>query len=277
MFDTLWTTRYMLAADELHESTGDEHGDGHGGGHGGGHGDHYTLEGAGFLVYVIAIALVALAFMASAKKGLNNRFFKKPITQYFEQLYVFVENLCVGIIGSHGRKYMPMVMTFWVMIFLSNIVALFFPTSPTADLSFNFGMALIAVGYVQWEGIKQNGFFGHFGHFAGPKMGIGFIVLNLMIFVIEIISEAMKNVSLSLRLYGNIDGGHRAAEAMNQLGSDYLIPVGAFLLPIKLLTVIVQALIFCLLFCVYISLVTHEEHDHDHDHAEGASAEPMVA
>jgi F-type H+-transporting ATPase subunit a len=51
---------------------------------------------------------------------------------------------------------------------------------------------------------------------------------------------------------------------MNHLGGDGwagLIPFGSFLMPIKLLTCVVQAMIFCLLMSVYLSLVTshHEE------------------
>jgi len=88
---------------------------------------------------------------------------------------------------------------------------------------------------------------------------------------VEMISEVMKNVSLSLRLYGNINGGHQAVLAMNNLTSKYLIPLGAFLLPIKLLTVVVQAMIFTLLTCVYISLVTHHEED-SHPPAEAHAA-----
>jgi F-type H+-transporting ATPase subunit a len=224
----------------------------------------------GLLVYIAFVVAIILGLMAWAKKGLNNRVLKHPMAAAFEQLYLFVENLAVGIIGSHGRKYIPMLFVFWVMIFVSNIVALGFPTAPTADLGFNMGLALIAIGYVQYEGMRQNGIIGHFSHFAGPKMGLALIPINGMLFVIELISEAMKNVSLSLRLYGNIDGGHRAAVAMNELGKDIYIPFGAFLMPIKMLTCVVQALIFCLLLCVYISLVTHGDdhgHGHDDDHA----------
>lgn len=253
----------ILAAEEVHAAAEEA------GKHGGG---HHEVTLATLLFYLfLAIAIILVTF-SMAKTGLNKRFFTKPLTKYYEQLYVFVENLCVGIIGSHGRKYMPMVMTFWLVIFVSNLISLIAPTAPTADLSFNLGMALIAVGYVQYEGIRSNGFFGHFSHFAGPKMGLALIPINGMIFIIEIISETMKNVSLSLRLYGNIDGGHRAAEAMNQLGGG-IIPVGAFLLPVKLLTCVVQALIFCLLFCVYISLVTHGD-DHGHDHEEAHDKKP---
>lgn len=237
-------------------------------------GGHHGPSFAGLLVYIGLVAALLFGLMASAKTGLNSRFFTKPITQAFEQLYLFVENLCVGIIGSHGRKYVPMIMVFWMVIFVSNIMSLFMPTAPTADLSFNLGMALISIGYVQYEGMKANGVAGHFKHFMGPKMGGILVIVNGLLFCIELVSEMMKNLSLSLRLYGNIDGGHRAAEAMNDLTSKYLIPSGAFLMPIKLLTCVVQALIFCLLTCVYISLVTHHDEGHEHgdDHGELASA-----
>jgi F-type H+-transporting ATPase subunit a len=236
---------------------------------------HHTVSFAGTTFYVGLVIAILFGLMVWAKKDFGNKVFKLPIAQWFEQLYLFVENLTVGIIGAHGRKYIPMVMVLWMMIFVSNIVSLFFPTAPTADLGFNLALALIAIGYVQWEGIRSNGLFGHLGHFAGPKMGIGLIAINIMLFGIELMSEMMKNLSLTLRLYGNIDGGHRAADAMSALGKDIYIPFGAFLMPVKLLTCVVQALIFCLLFCVYISLVT--SHDHDDAHGHGDDHEPAVA
>jgi F-type H+-transporting ATPase subunit a len=230
-------------------------------------------EGTGYwgLAFYAALLLAILfGLLGYAKAGLRDRVFRNPITQASEQAYLFIENMCVGTIGPHGRKYVPIIMGFWLVVFLGNVIALFFPASPTADLSFNLAMALISIGYVQYEGILQNGLFGHLKHFAGPKLGWFLLPITLMIFVIELISELMKNVSLSLRLYGNIEGGHQATHAMNKILSDFYIPVGAFLMPIKLLTCIVQALIFTLLTCVYLSLVTH--HD-DHD-AEGRQGQP---
>lgn len=218
----------------------------------------------GLFIYIALVVLVLFVTMGMAKKGLSSRVFKNPITQLFEQLYLFIEQMCTSIIGHHGRKYVPLITTFWLVVFVGNFIALFFPTSPTADLSFNLGMALVSIAYVQWEGIKTNGLFGHLSHFAGPRLGLALIPISIMIFVIEIISELMKNVSLSLRLFGNIHGGHQAVEAMNKLGEGIYVPVGAFLLPIKLLTCVVQALIFSLLTCVYISLVTHHEESHGH-------------
>ena len=223
----------------------------------------------GAATYILFVLVILFGAMAWAKKGLKDRVFKNPVTQLFEQLYLFIEQMAVGTIGSHGRKYIPMLMTLWMVIFVGNVVALFFPFAPTADLSFNLAMALISIAYVQWEGIKANGLFGHLTHFAGPKLGIALIPITLMIFLIEIVSELMKNLSLSLRLYGNIHGGHEAVVAMNSLGEGYYIPIGAFLLPIKLLTCVVQAMIFTLLSTVYLSLVT------SHDH--GDEAHPAAA
>jgi len=127
--------------------------------------------------------------------------------------------------------------------------------------------------------MKANGVLGHFKHFAGPKLGgILAILISPVIFCIEIISELMKNASLSLRIYGNIYGGGEAVHAMNHLGHDMFgqpwlnVPFGEFLLPIKLLTVVVQAMIFSLLTCVYLSLVTHHEEDHHADHGAVAHA-----
>ncbi len=227
--------------------------------------EHITIVGEFFYIGLVIVILFAL--MAWAKQGFSKKTFTNPMAKAFEQLYLFIQNLCVGTIGPHGGKYIPMIMTFWMVIFTSNVLGLFFPHTPTASLSFNLAMALIAVGYVQYEGIRSNGLIGHFSHFAGPKLPLMMIPITLMIFVIEIVSEVMKNVSLSLRLFGNIHGGHEAVTAMNKLGESVFVPVGAFLLPVKILTCVVQALIFSLLTCVYLSLVTHHEDDHGHDTA----------
>ncbi|MCW5943151.1 MAG: F0F1 ATP synthase subunit A [Fimbriimonadaceae bacterium] len=244
------------------------------------HAGPHMLSWVALFVYVGLVLAILFGFLAYAKKGLQTRVFKNPITQATEQVYLFIEQMCVGTIGPHGRKYIPYIMTLWLVIFVGNMVALFMPAAPTADLSFNLGLALVSIMYVQYEGMRSNGVLGHFRHFAGPKLGIALILISGIIFVIEIISELMKNVSLSLRLFGNIEGGHQAVEAMNHLGEGIMIgplpfpiPFGFFLLPIKLLTVVVQAMIFTLLTCVYLSLVTHHEEEHDgHSHGAEVSA-----
>jgi F-type H+-transporting ATPase subunit a len=229
------------------------------------------------LVYIFLLLAIIFGLMAYAKKGFTGRVFTGWVSSCFEQIYLFVEHLCLNTIGANGRKYVTLIFTYWVVIFFGNLMALFFPYSPTADLSFNLGMAVIAIGYVQYEGIRARGFFGHVGHFTGPKLTGAMVVISGMIFIIEIISELMKNLSLSLRLYGNIHGGHVAVETLNLLGSKYYVPLGELLLPIKLLTVVVQPLIFTLLTCVYISLATHHDDEDDHSHGDSPAHDAILA
>ncbi len=221
----------------------------------------------GFAFYLIIVLAIVWAFVFMAKSGYNGRVFKSMPSRLAEQLYLFIENMAVGAIGPHGRKYIPMLISFWMLIFVSNVLALFSPASPTTILGFNLGMALVSIGYVQWEGIKANGLFGHVSHFAGPKLGLALIPITLMIFLIEVFSEIMKNISLSIRIFANMSGGHAAVESMNKLGEPAFIPIGEFLLPLKVLTCLVQALIFTLLTCVYLGLVTSHDHgDEAHAH-----------
>lgn len=265
MLDMMQWSTVVLAATEEHGEKGAH---------------HFKPSFEGMFLYVILLFAIIFGILTIAKQGTKERIFKNWFSQRFEQLYLFIENLCVGVIGAHGRQYVPIILGFWLVIFIGNLLSIFFPYSPTMDLGFNLALALSAFCYVQYEGMRANGVFGHLKHFAGPKLGLALIPITGMIFIIEIISELMKNLSLSLRLYGNIYGGHEATDALNKVGahliplgggSDLGIPFGAFLIPVKLLTCVVQALVFCLLTCVYLSLVTHHEHeegDHsDHSHA----------
>ncbi|MBI1333446.1 MAG: F0F1 ATP synthase subunit A [Armatimonadetes bacterium] len=227
----------------------------------------------GWAFYLLIVIVFICVFLGYAKKGYNGRVFTSKVSRLAEQLYLFLENMVLGAIGPHGRKYLPLAAGFWILIFVSNILALLAPMSPTTVLSFNVGLAVASIAYVQYEGIKANGFFGHVTHFAGPKLGLALLPITLMIFVIEIFSELMKNMSLSIRLFANMHGGHAAVESMNSLFFGLsvpglnLVPLGEFLLPLKILTCVVQALVFTLLTCVYLGLVTSHGHgDEAHAH-----------
>lgn len=222
----------------------------------------------GIFWYVGLVLAIIVGLLIWGRNGYSTRVFKNPIAHSLEQLYLFLEGFAVNIIGPHGRRYLPMMATFWLFIFISNCVGLFLPETPTANLSINLGLAICAIAYVQYEGVRANGLLGHLSHFAGPKMGGGLVVVSGLLFCIEIFSEAMKLMSLSLRLYGNIHFGHEVVVNLNRLatldigGNQYVLPIGGILMPIKILTCLVQAMVFTLLFSVYLGLVTHHEEEH---------------
>ena len=164
-------------------------------------------------------------------------------------------------------------------IFSSNLLGLVLPHTPSADWSITLGLALVVISYVQYEGVKANGFFGHIKHFAGPKMdGILLtLLITPVIFSIELISEAIKILSLSVRLYGNISAGHTAKGTL-----DAMVPsvplLGALIFPLEFLVAIIQAFVFVLLTCVYLSMVTSHGDDHaeEHEHVESHGHEVLA-
>ena len=238
-----------------------------------------SAEGIGWSIfaYYVLIFAVILAFVAAARKGVTPRQWHGLPARLAEHLYLFLEGMAVKTIGSHGRKYVPILLSFWLLIFVSNVFGLIFDYTPTAEWSLNLSLAIFVVIFVQIEGIKQNGLFGHLKHFAGPKMTGLMVLVSALIFMVEITSECMKLLSLSLRLYGNIHGGHIVVGALNSIvsipigGHTYPIPLGGVLIPIKLFTCLIQAYVFSILTCTYLGLVTHEPHgDHDDAHHDDA-------
>ena len=80
-----------------------------------------------------------------------------------------IRDMLSDIVGPHGLKYFPMVMTFAVLILVSNLMGLFpLFMSPTSATSVTFALGLASFLYYNSVGIKENGLFGHLKHFAGP-------------------------------------------------------------------------------------------------------------
>ena len=96
-----------------------------------------------------------------------------------------------------------------------------------------------------------------------------FFLLPLFLFVgvTELVSIAIRPVSLSLRLFGNIFAGETLLHAMSSLGSVLPIPLNwltsvLFPLPfyfLELLVGVLQAFVFAILCSVYIKLSTGHE------------------
>src|SRR5438270_12553200 len=80
-----------------------------------------------------------------------------------------VRGMLEDIVGPHGLQYFPVVMTFPVLILISNLMG-FFPLfmSPTSATSVTFALGLSSFVYYNYIGIKENGIFGHLKHLAGP-------------------------------------------------------------------------------------------------------------
>ncbi|HEY0005568.1 MAG TPA: F0F1 ATP synthase subunit A [Pyrinomonadaceae bacterium] len=179
-----------------------------------------------------------------------------------------LRSMLVDIVGPHGIKYFPVVATFAVLILVSNLMG-FFPLfmSPTAATSVTFALGLTSFFYYNYIGIKENGVLGHLKHFAGPIWWI-----SPLIFLIEIIGNLVRPMSLGLRLFGNMFADEAVASNIANMfpgKTNWVVPV--LIMPLGLFVAFIQTFVFVLLSMVYISEVSHAphgEHGQGHDHEE---------
>lgn len=174
-----------------------------------------------------------------------------------------VRGMLEDIVGPHGLQYFPIVMTFAVLILVSNLMGLFpLFMSPTSATSVTFALGISSFVYYNYIGVKENGLFNHLKHFAGPVWWIA-----PLIFPIEVISNLIRPFSLGIRLFGNMFADEKVMDSIAHLapGITYWgVPV--LLMPLSLFVAFIQTFVFVLLSQLYLSEVSHAPHDsHAHD------------
>jgi F-type H+-transporting ATPase subunit a len=187
--------------------------------------------------------------------------------QTLELSVLAIRDMLADVVGPHGLKYFPIVMTFAVLILVSNLMGMFpLFVAPTSATSVTFALGLTSFLYYNYIGIKENGILGHLKHFAGPIWWIA-----PLIFPIELISNLIRPFSLGIRLFGNMFADEKVMDAIAHIVPGYtywLVPIPLMLL--SLFVAFVQTFVFVLLSQLYLSEVSHPPHD---AHAESGHAE----
>ncbi len=182
--------------------------------------------------------------------------------QTLEVSVLQIRSLIADIIGEHGLKYFPVVMTFAVLILVSNLMGLFpLFVTPTSATSVTFALGLSSFIYYNYIGIKENGVLAHLAHLGGPIWWMA-----PLIFVIELISNLVRPFTLGIRLFGNMFGDEKVLDTVARLFPPltyFVIPniLILFLMALSVLVAFVQTLVFILLSQVYISEVSHPPHE----------------
>jgi F-type H+-transporting ATPase subunit a len=197
--------------------------------------------------------------------------------QTLEVSVLAVRNMIQDIIGPHGLQYFPVVMTFAVLILVSNLMGLFpLFMSPTAATSVTFALGLSSFLYYNYIGISENGILGHLKHLAGPVWWIAWLI-----FPIELISNFIRPFSLGIRLFGNLFADEQVIGTVQQLYPpiSFFFPIG--LMPLSVFVALIQTFVFILLSQLYISEVSHphEEHGahaHEHDEEDDGIIAPVL-
>ena len=223
---------------------------------------------------ILLVTLVLLVIALFARRGLART---KDEILPDDKLTArnFVELLMEGIftIMQFTMTREAAIRHFWLIgpltlfILFSNLLGLvpgFLP--PTENFNTTFACATVVFVYYNTYAFYRLGL-GHLGHMANP-VGESWGWLLAPIFLpIELISHAVRPISLAVRLLCNMAGDHLVLAVF--------IGVFPFLLPIPfmalgLFVALVQTFIFLLLSSVYIGEVENivAEHEAHHAHSE---------
>lgn len=251
-----------------------------------------------FLTMILVMATLLIGGLIIARKA---TLIPNHIQACFEVIAEFVLGLVESAAGkSYARKIFPLVGGAFIFILFANYSALLpgmktiywegfsgdrdgvlLFRAPTSDLNLTLAMALVTFFAVQIAGVSSHGVGGRLKH-----MAVGPWWLAWLLFLIEVISELSRIVSLSFRLFGNIFAGEVLLGVMYTITNVIKFSIIGLVVPVIFIYVevlfgFVQALVFALLTLVYIVLAAaHEDghgEEHEHEHKEGHHAESAEA
>jgi F-type H+-transporting ATPase subunit a len=201
----------------------------------------------------------------------------------------FITNLVHGAFDDKrvAAKYTPYFVTIFFFILFNNWLGLLpivgegfqsnhYPLLRpfTADLSATFAMGLVTMIVVYVASVRgSGGFIKYMEHFfvGSPKNP-----LYLIIGCLEMLTDATRVVSLSLRLFLNVTIGEIVIAVFSYLGH-FLAPLTA--LPFTLIELFIgalQAYIFTVLATMYLAVAVNHSQSHEEAHlTEGADLETM--
>jgi F-type H+-transporting ATPase subunit a len=186
-----------------------------------------------------------------------------------------------------ARKWFPFIGTLFLFIWFSNLIGYIpLPTNTehkvdvlgveipsfaiyaaTANISIPLVLALVVFVAYNVEGIRSKGFIGYMKALVPAGVTGGMAVF---VFILEFVSNIMRLLSLSVRLFANILAGHLIILFMSGglavlLGLEVLgfftLPFGVLLFAFEVgLVATLQAFIFATLSAIYLGGAVAEHH-----------------
>lgn len=250
------------------------------------------------LTWITILVILGLCYFALRRPKIVPGFLQN-LVEWATELML---NLCEEVAGKeNGRRFFPWVATIFFFVLFANwwevipgietigtkepgatacFAGIFLCGSdsnhitawlrpPSTDLNLTIAIAVVSVVVTQIYGFKQLGAFSHITKYLNYREGPMGIVIGLL----EAVLEAVRIISFSFRLFGNLFAG------------DVLLLVMAFLVPVlgptafyflEVFVGFIQAFVFAMLTLVFMSLAVtpheHPAHDEHDTHGELARA-----
>ncbi len=212
-----------------------------------------------FMVLSAIVPLILLSIGVRSGKVVPDK-----IQSIAEMIFEFVENLLIENTGNSGRPYFSFIFTLFLLVLFGNLLGMLpYSYTFTSQIIVTFFMAIVIFLGVTIIGIVKHGF-GFLSLFLPSGTPL---VLQPLLFIIELISYCIRPISLSVRLFANMLAGHTLLKVFGGLavmligsGSVFLVPIS--ILPIaaivgmtalEVLVAVLQAYVFTVLTCIYLN------------------------
>ncbi|MCH2507875.1 MAG: F0F1 ATP synthase subunit A [Dehalococcoidia bacterium] len=240
--------------------------------------DGFVITNTILSSWVVMIILIGLFYMGTRNMKMVPSGLQNFLEFILESLYNFVQ----GVAGEeNSRKFFPIIATIFLFVMLNAWVGLL-PIYPAlgfmdhghmkghllrpagTDLNMPLALALISFVFVEFWGLKllKLNYLAKFVRLENLRKGnFAQVPIDLFVGVLELLSEFVRIVSFTFRLFGNMTAGE-----ILLLVITYLVPF-VLVLPfygLELLVGLVQALIFAGLTLVFVvvAVTPHSEEEH---------------
>jgi len=230
---------------------------------------HLPVDISLVMSWIAVLIILVISWLGTRRLEKVPRGLQNFLEWGLDIVYKFADEM----VGPTAHKYYPLFSMLFCFILVSNLMGLI-PgfISSTSRLSTTVGLALVVFFATHYLGIKERGFVPYVKHWFGPVP----TWLKPFMFLIEIISEIARPVSLSFRLFGNILAKEILLSVLALLVFIFLpsgnliqetlsvvpIVLRPLIILLGLLVSVIQAFVFMILAMVYIggAVQAHEGH-----------------
>ena len=197
----------------------------------------------------------------------------------------FVQGIARDNIGPHYADYLPLLVFIFMWTLVNNLLGML-PGMGSATDNYNttLSMGLVSFVYYNAMGFRALGW-KYLEHYTGHLHGALLIFLGPLMFVIEVVSNLARPLSLGIRLRSNIFGDHMVygiiSGLVKGLGDAIGLKLGVVgsaigwvitalgpvpIVALGLMVCVIQAYVFTLLTTIYIGMATAHSHGEEAHH-----------
>ena len=236
-------------------------------------GVNLSFTNSSYFMVTAVVLTVGLLALATSRAGLV----PGRAQSVAELLYEFVAGMIRSTAGTDGLRFFPFVFTLFIFILMGNMLGMmpYFPAPEfhgftfTSHIIVTFALALSVMAIVVGYGVYKHGlkFFSLFFPAGVPWP------LYILLTPIEIISFLSRPITLGVRLFANMLAGHILLKVFAgfivMLGSVGALGVAGAVAPLimvvaltalEFLVAFLQAYVFAVLTCIYLSDALHPGH-----------------